>query len=163
MPPSQGPRHTLTPFQVQAFVTKYRPLAYLVTVAVGMGVQDRLVQRIREVNGEFADEKTEVFRHNILKDSGSSLTVKDLEDFLEWFTGPSTLAVGTRDKLSNKLRDLRRLRLARYQVMCPDGRVPEENRMLHVWRRNVANCFLPQAWKRMWRSWPAWCRSMIWP
>lgn len=112
-----------------AIAAKYRALGFLAYVACVNKLQQKVVNRVREINGEFCDLSTEVFKYTLLKDFGSGLSIEDMKQFLLWFTQQSTRAVQTRDLIVGKLRELRKWRLCWIHVMCHDGRVPVENSM----------------------------------
>lgn len=115
---------------MSTFVGRYRNLAFLVSVAVSMGAQDSLIGRIREVNGEMAEIGNEQFSASLMREHGAGMTVRDAEEFVEWFVGPSTREVDSMKKLRAKLQDMRRWRWARYQVLCKGNpKIPAENSM----------------------------------
>ena len=111
-------------------MTRYRTLGFFVAVAVQNGQEHALKARAREVNGEFPTDAEEVLRPQLLKDYGTSLTVADAQEFIEWFTTAPLNNINSRDKLMKKLKDLKALRFAWWHVYCPDGKVPEELSML---------------------------------
>lgn len=100
------------------------------SVAVGMGAQERLMGRIREVNGEMAEIGKEQFSASLMREHASGMTTREAEEFIEWFTGPSSKLVDHVRKLRGKLQEIRRYRWARYQVMCSSNpKIPAANSM----------------------------------
>ena len=69
-------------------------------------------------------------RAQVLKDYGTALTVGDAQEFIEWFVNAPVNHINTREKLRNKLAEIKALRFAWWHVNCPDGRVPKELSML---------------------------------
>ena len=125
-----SPGHQISHSQSEYFTNIYRPLAFMVSVAVNMGVQQTLVARIREVNGDEADEYTEVFKPRMVKDHGAGLVKTDMEEFVTWITTSNRNALAGKHHFIRQLAQLRHRRYATFHVMCPDGRVPVENSML---------------------------------
>ena len=110
----------------------YRPLAFLIWTAVSVGRLKELVSRVREINGEKAEETTEVFKPRLFKDYATGLNQTDMAAFLEWLTSSSLIAVNGKDKISAKLKELKKRRMAYFHVYCPDGMVPKEISMSHA-------------------------------
>lgn len=101
----------------------------MVNVAVNIGVAQTLHARVREINGDEADEASEVFKPRLLKDHGGGLVKEDMEKLVDWINTSNKSALSGKDKIIKKLAELRHYRYATFHVNCPDGRVPPENSM----------------------------------
>lgn len=111
------------------FTQKYRPLAYLVAVAVQEGKGQALAKRVRDLNGESPAAESELFYPDILKLYATALCAVDYVVFLDWFLQDSVAAVASKQRITSHLDELKHLRYARWHVYCPDGRVPVEQSM----------------------------------
>ena len=123
---------TNSSFHRAYFAQTYRPLAYLISIAVSIGRLSELVTRVREINGELVAESAEVFKPGLFKDYATGLNQTDMVTFLDWLTASSLVTVNGKDKISAKLKELKKLRMAYFHVFCPDGRVPEKLSMFHA-------------------------------
>ena len=72
-----------TPFSPQRdyFAQTYRPLAYLISIAVSIGRLSELVTRVREINGESMAESSGVFKPGLFKDYATGLNQTDMVTF----------------------------------------------------------------------------------
>jgi hypothetical protein len=104
-------------------------------------LDDKLAGRIREINGPAPAPGTEVVKPGLFKGSAVGLNAKDIRAFLEWFLGPHLRLVKKAGNISGKLLDLKRERLAKFHVMCPDGPVPVAMSMLMRRLAGVASLF----------------------
>lgn len=102
----------------------------MVWAACKKKVHQQVVNRIREINGDFASRQDEKFHHNVFKECAKSMTEQDMESFVDWFVQTSSRVVGSTDKIKAKLREIRKYRLCYFHVMCDDNpEVPPENSM----------------------------------
>ena len=124
--------YTLFILERDYYAQTYRPMAYLIWTAVAVGRLTELVTRVREINGELVAESAEVFKPGLFKDYATGLNQTDMVTFLDWLTASSLVTVNGKDKISAKLKELKKQRMAYFHVFCPDGRVAEKLSMFHA-------------------------------
>ena len=86
--------------------------------------------RVREINGEFPQQGAEIFDATLVKEHSTGLNNADICEFVEWLVQAPKQEVGGRDKIREKLKYLKHVRLASWHVYCPDGPVAPEQSML---------------------------------
>ena len=106
----------------------------MVGVAVSNNQQGALVARVFDINSLPGGNNAEIFKLHLVKEYGTGLNVADMRDFFTWLTEQLLQVVSNRDRIQNKLKELKHYRLAAYHVLNPDpeSRIPEATSMLYV-------------------------------
>ena len=120
--------------QREWFLSRHRQVGFMVGVAVSNNQQGALLARVSDINSLPGGNNAEIFKLHLVKEYGTGLNVADMRDFITWLTEQPLQVVSNRDRIQNKLKDLKHYRLAAYHVLKPDpeSRIPEATSMLHV-------------------------------
>ena len=133
-------------------------MAFLVWVAVKAQKAALLAERIKAINGDHPiSENDEVLSATSLKGNATNLAEADMLAFLDWLLGPSLNEVRTASAIRDQLLMLKRQRLARLHVFCPDGPIPKSKSMSGYALAASHFLWLPQGPRRQSKSCSGWC------
>jgi hypothetical protein len=141
----------------------YRPLVFVVYIAVKENKHILLACRIKAINGDNpAGEEEETVNATRFKEGSKGLAPADIKEFLNWFLGTNLQMVSSAANISDFLKNLRRKRLAKLHVECEEGPIPVKKSMqlngespsnllslLQGPRRPLTSCSRPSARPRM--------------